>query len=136
MKYLQTFENHSVDFYSNFSILDFPEMLYLSEPNKVKYKRANLVPGANKISLKYDLDSEQPDKNNPYSGDIPEIVTLEIEVFYNNDVPKILFTMNGGSRCWYSFSSNMGVIEFSQESDVSLDNKTLSAFNKIIRKYS
>jgi len=129
-------ENISVEYYNDFDIKDFPEVISFSEPFDVEYKRTKLIPGGNQISLRYDLESEQPESDNPYKGDIPEIVTIEISITYSDSVIKSYVTINGGNRTWKSFSYENGIIEDIETTDVRISDKTDQDIKHILKKYS
>ena len=128
------YEENSSDYYNDFNIQDFPSTMKFVNPELI-YKQTKLIPGANKISLRYDLDSEQPEKNNPYSGDVPEMVTVEVDINYNNNTPRMLFTINGGSRTWYSYSVENGVKSDIETTEMELSDDTIKKLDKISNVY-
>lgn len=142
MKFLKKFEKYrtesdsSTDFYNNFSTDDFPEVIKFDNP-KVKYKRTKLIPGSNQVFLWFDLDSEQPDKDNPYSGDVTDIVTIEIKITYKEDnKTKIFVTVIGGNNVWRSFSYENKVIKDIEVSDYNLSKKSFNDIIRVLNKYS
>lgn len=126
---------NSRDYYLDFDITNFPNELSFDNPSNVKYKRTKLIPGSNKIYLRFDLDSEQPDINNPYAGTIPEIVNVDIGIVYNNDVPKIYVTIIGGNRTWYSFSFENDMISEIEKTDIKLTSSSLNDLKNILKIY-
>jgi hypothetical protein len=134
--YIKRFENFSTDYYDKFSIKDFPSEIEFSEPFNVVYKQTKLVPNSNNIILRFDLESEQPEKDNPYSGDIPEIVKIDIGITYNNETTKIYVSIDGGNRTWWAFTYENGMIENTIETDVKLSDKSYGELIEVLKKYS
>lgn len=141
MRFLKTFETYtpevdqSTEYYTEFSIDDFPEVITFDNP-KATYKRTKLIPGSNKVLLRYDLDSEQPDKDNPYSGDITEIVTVEIDITYKENITKSFVNIIGGNNIWRTFSYEGKSISDIEVTDNKLSEKSFNDIIKILDKYS
>ena len=85
---------------------------------------------------KFELSSDQPKKDNPYSGDIPIFVTMEIGITYKEEGTKIYVTITGGNRTWWSFSYEDKEVKDIETSKYELSKSSIGSIKKIMRKYS
>lgn len=134
-KYLNDFENFSTNYYDNFKESDFPKKMEFKSPFKMKYDLVELIPGANKIFLKYDLQ-KQPELNNPYSGDMPEGMSIDIGITYKEEGTKIYVTIVGGNRSWWSFTFEDGKVKDFEKTKFELDKKSYNKLIACLKKYS
>ena len=142
MKHLKRYESfsmgehNSTGYYDNFSESDFMEYFCLSEPD-LKYKRTKLVPGSNKIFLRFDLEDEQP-MDNPYKAEKSEIITVDIGITYDmGGISKKSFvTIKLGAKDVWTFSWENGLMSDILTTDVKISDGTITSLKKILFKYS
>lgn len=135
MRYLSRFENFSTDYYLNFNEDDFPKSLSFENPQMV-FSLTEIIPGSNKIFIKYIMESDQPGIKNPYSGDMSEEVTIDIGITYKESNTKMYITIIGGNRSWWSFSYECGIVEDIETSDIKLSDNSIKELISVLSKYS
>ena len=135
--YINTFKDFSTEYYNDFKESDFPKKLEFNKPFKLVFKLHHIVPGSNKIFLKYVLDSKQPESNNPYKGNLPEAITVDIGITYlDTGKTKIYITIVGGNRNWWSFSYEQKTIKDIEKTEYVLNKTSLDKIVKALNKYS
>lgn len=135
MKRIKTFENFSTDYYGQFKLKEFPKKLNFTNP-KMTYELMEIVPGSNKIHITYQMTSDQPEKDNPYSGDYPDKISVDIGITYKESNTKIYVTIVGGNRVWWSFSYEKGEIKDIEKGDIKLTKSSTSKIISVLNKYS
>ena len=135
--YINSFKDFSTEYYNTFKESDFPKILRFNKPSKLEFKLHHIIPGSNKIFLKYELNSKQPGENNPYGGDLPEAITIDIGITYKDDqTTKMYITIVGGNRSWWTFSYENKKIKDIEKSEYTLDKKSLNKIITTLNKYS
>lgn len=140
MIYLKNFENYSTEFYLDFKKSDFPKILEFIEP-KSKYKMLDFIPGMNKVTITYTLESK-PKEDNPYKGTLPDMMQMDISATYNmgyenKGETKMHVKITGGAQTWYEISYTKGkIIKDENPNYKKLNKNTLNNIKKILKKYS
>lgn len=148
MKKIQTYiknyseflkENVSTEYYLDFSKDKFPNIIEITDPNKLKYKFIDSVLGSNSFTLRYSLEDNK--ESNPYKGSAPDLMVIEIGFSYKKDYEsgkencKSFVTIKGGSRVWWSFSFEDNERRDINDKEITLSNKSLNSIISILKKY-
>jgi len=134
MEHIYKYDNFSLDYYTGFKKSDFPKSISLSKPCKVNYKLTEVVAGSNKVYIKYILDSKQPDSDNPYKGNVPEYLNIDIGFTYIGNKTKAYVTIVNGARHIATFSYYESEIDSIEETDYRLSRKTMNSLKKALKK--
>lgn len=135
--YISNFKDFSTEYYNIFKESDFPKKLEFTEPFKLSFEYHHLIPGSNKIFLKYLLSSDQPQPDNPYSGDMPEEMTMDIGITYKDDgTTKMYVIIVGGNREWWGFTYENKTIKDFESTEYKMSKKSLDKLIKALNKYS
>lgn len=140
MKYLKNFESHSIstDYYENFEKSDFPDFLKFDNP-KSEYELVDYIFNSNSVHITYNLSSDQPESDNPYMGNIPDIMTLDFSITYDmgdNESTSCFLKIISGSQVWLEFSFKDGEYKYSDITKCELSTETNDIIKKLINKYS
>jgi|AntRauTorcE11897_2_1112592.scaffolds.fasta_scaffold27313_2 hypothetical protein len=133
---INNFKAFSTEYYDSFKESDFPKTIEFNKPYKIKFKKSHLVAGSNKFYLVYVLEGGQPQDNNPYSGDIPEKITIDVGFTYKEEGTKIYVTIIGGVRNWYGFSYEDKKVKDIEVTEYKLTKGSKDKLIKSLNKYS
>lgn len=136
-KYISDFKNYSTNFYIEFKESDIPLNIEFKEPHILKYKYQYHSLSSNKITIYYTLESEQPQKDKSYIGDIVEKISIDIAITYKeNNATKFYVTIVGGNNVWWSFSYECNTILDIDPPQHIMNKKTLDNIIKVLDKHS
>jgi hypothetical protein len=132
--------NDSTEYYKEFNIEDFPKVINITSPEVIKYEFIEDVLGSNKFTLRYSLVDH--DKNNPYKGDAPNSMRIDVGISYKKDYKtgnknnKIFVSVYGGNREWWSFSYENGNIRDINNKEIEISEEDVKSFISALDKFS